>query len=654
VRLAVVVASIGRGEEIGQLLENLSRQSVQPCAIVLSVERESDLPESFGPDIQIVMGPRGLTAQRNRGMEKLLGQSDIIVFFDDDFLPAEHAIADIIAFFEQNPEVIGATGNVLRDGVKQGGLSYADAVQTLGNYRPQLPVLTSDSETLYGCNMAFRTAAIGQSRFDEKLPLYAWQEDVDFAGQMRRKGRIVSTSAFAGVHRGVNKGRTPGLALGYSQIINPAYLVAKGTMSVPKAARLMVKNIIANHVKRFRPEPFIDRAGRARGNWRGLADLLRGKIDPGEILRRCKPPRELAAMAPSDLPVSIVIINHNYEAYLATAIESALSQTTPAHEVIVVDDGSTDASVALIRSFGNRIRPVLKPAGGHVSATNAGYAVATGGIVMFLDADDVLYPGCVAAVLANWQPGDAKIQFRLDTIDPSGADQNMPFPYFAPDLTPEAVHAQACAFGCYPWTVSSGNAFSKTLLDRLMPIDDSVIYRSPDGYLSKMAPLFGDVRSMQAILGAYRVHGRNAWAQDRGGMRVEPIIRWLKFDIVLQRAFETIAAERGIQVKANGNFGATQHVEYRLLAHRFARAQSPYYNDRAVGIMRLGLVAALRSPNVNLRGRLIWCVWFLVVGFSPLPVVRWVFGVARTQNARLGLARFLVAIGRGAAKKERA
>jgi len=320
----------------------------------------------------------------------------------------------------------------------------------------------------------------------------------------------------------------------------------------------------------------------------------------------------------------------------------------------VVDDGSTDSSLGLIRSFGTRIRPVLKAAGGHVSAANAGHAVASGQIIIFLDADDTLYPDCLAAVLANWQENDVKIQYRLDTIDQAGVDQKMPFPYFAPDLTPDAVRAQACAFGCYPWTVSTGNAFAKSFLDQLMPIDEQVIYRSPDGYLSKMAPLFGDVRSVPAILGAYRVHGRNAWAQDRARVRIEPLIRWLRFDIVLQAAFESAAAKRGIAVTRNGNFGSPQHVEHRLLAHRFARAESPYRNDSAISIVRLGLRAAFAAPNVNPRGRMIWCVWFLVVGFSPLPVVRWVFGAARTQNARLGLARFLVAIGRGAAKNESA
>ena len=46
----------------------------------------------------------------------------------------------------------------------------------------------------YGCNMAFRTAGIGSVRFDERLPLYGWQEDLDFCGALRGSGRIVKTN----------------------------------------------------------------------------------------------------------------------------------------------------------------------------------------------------------------------------------------------------------------------------------------------------------------------------------------------------------------------------------------------------------------------------------------------------------------------------
>jgi GT2 family glycosyltransferase len=286
-RIAVIVASIGRSEEIGQLLQNLEQQTYLPSSIVLSVEKTSDLPGNIDPAVYVIMGPRGLPVQRNRGMEHVLRDSDIVVFFDDDFLPAKDALAEIARLFEGNEDIIGATGNVLSDGVKRGGVPYDEAVEILAKYehaRQSTPVVNIDTDAAYGCNMAFRTAAIGACRFDEKLPLYAWQEDVDFTGQLLAKGRMVKTTAFSGVHRGVSKGRSPGLALGYSQIVNPAYLMRKGTMRRKKALLLMMKNFIANHAMLLFPEPLIDRAGRSHGNWLGLWDVVTGQSDPGKIL----------------------------------------------------------------------------------------------------------------------------------------------------------------------------------------------------------------------------------------------------------------------------------------------------------------------------------------------------------------------------------
>jgi GT2 family glycosyltransferase len=287
-RIAVIVASIRRAEEIGQLLTHLSAQSFPPSAIILSVEGLADLPCDLPAGVEIVMGQKGLTRQRNRGLERALPRSDVVVFFDDDFIPEREALAGMAKLFEQAPDIVGATGLVLRDGVKLGGISYEDAAATVRQHEAHDPVarpleisLTSE---LYGCNMAFRSDAIGALRFDESLPLYGWQEDVDFTGQIMRCGYTVKTNAFAGVHRGVNKGRTRGVPLGYSQMVNPVYLVRKGTMHPTKALRLMIKNFLANHGKLLRPEPFIDRAGRCQGNWRGIFDLLRGRCDPEAVL----------------------------------------------------------------------------------------------------------------------------------------------------------------------------------------------------------------------------------------------------------------------------------------------------------------------------------------------------------------------------------
>lgn len=97
--------------------------------------------------------------------------------------------------------------------------------------------------------------------------------------------------------------------------------------------------------------------------------------------------------------VSIIIPCYNKRPYVAKAIESALSQTA-ACEVIVVDDGSTDGSLDIIRSYGSRIRWTSGPNRGGSAARNRGLELATGNWIQFLDADDILPPEKIAVQIA--------------------------------------------------------------------------------------------------------------------------------------------------------------------------------------------------------------------------------------------------------------
>ena len=282
-RLAVVIASLGRPLEVSQLIARLERQTSPADLVALSVESAADLPDQVPGYAKIAMGPRGLTAQRNRGIELVKDASDIIVFFDDDYLPSDQALAGVRALFTQRPDVAAATGRLLSDGVKTGGIAYEAAIQALEQYdRSEKPPveIERDLDGVYGCNMAFRTSFIEDTRFDENLPLYAWQEDIDFAARLRCRGRVVRTRAFVGVHRGVGGARSSGVRLGYSQIVNPLYLVRKKTMRPWFATMLILRNVVANHVRAIAPEPWIDRAGRVRGNWIAIGDLVRGRADP--------------------------------------------------------------------------------------------------------------------------------------------------------------------------------------------------------------------------------------------------------------------------------------------------------------------------------------------------------------------------------------
>jgi len=94
-------------------------------------------------------------------------------------------------------------------------------------------------------------------------------------------------------------------------------------------------------------------------------------------------------MTPS---VSVIIPAYNAAPFLAQCLRSVLGQTRPPDEVIVVDDGSVDATPEVAKSFGQSIRYFRQPSGGSSSARNLGLSHATGSLIAFQDADDVWIP----------------------------------------------------------------------------------------------------------------------------------------------------------------------------------------------------------------------------------------------------------------------
>lgn len=95
--------------------------------------------------------------------------------------------------------------------------------------------------------------------------------------------------------------------------------------------------------------------------------------------------------------VTVVIPAYNRESCLAEAVESVLVQETDfKYEVMVVDDGSTDRTGEIARSYGYPVRVISKENGGPSSARNAGVLAARSGLIAFLDSDDLMSPGRLA------------------------------------------------------------------------------------------------------------------------------------------------------------------------------------------------------------------------------------------------------------------
>jgi Glycosyltransferases involved in cell wall biogenesis len=207
--------------------------------------------------------------------------------------------------------------------------------------------------------------------------------------------------------------------------------------------------------------------------------------------------------------ISVIINNYNYAQFVGTAIESALAQTYPHREIIVVDDGSTDESREVIQRYADRVRVIFKENGGQASAFHAGVAASRGEVICFLDADDYWAPHLLERVAARWDDSLAMVEWRMECVDADGQSLGRTLPSRRPpegDLRPLLLRSIS-----YPWTPTSGNAFSRRAVEAVFPLDESFWRISADVPLLMGAPFYGKFAFIDETLSFYRVHGGNLY-----------------------------------------------------------------------------------------------------------------------------------------------
>ena len=288
-KIAVGIATRGRPEVLADTISDLDGQDRKADHIVVAYADVKDIgaaPARF-PDVVFIQSALGLTRQRNAILDQTRS-ADILVFLDDDFYVDHRYLANTERFFAAREDVVVSTGRVLADGIGGPGLKYAEAKAILSAQLPeqhnrQRPNVVFNA---YGCNMCIRLAPVQMHhlRFDEQLPLYGWYEDVDFSRQLARFGTVMHMPDALGVHLGAKSGRTSGVRLGYSQIANPIYLLEKGTFPWSHMIYSITVRFLKNIAMSVRPESYVDRRGRLRGNLLGLRDLMTGELNPARVL----------------------------------------------------------------------------------------------------------------------------------------------------------------------------------------------------------------------------------------------------------------------------------------------------------------------------------------------------------------------------------
>jgi hypothetical protein len=283
-----IIATMGRASIVSQLLAQLERQSTLPAGIILSASQPSDIPDLTNHiKTEVTFGSPGLAAQRNRALKKLPPEAQFVVFFDDDFIPSIFWIERLQQFFAHYTQAVAMTGHVIADGVRSGGIKWSEGLSIVEQADKTAATFDMDKHAVhanrspYGCNMAYRLDAIRNQTFDERLVHYGWLEDLDFGFRTANRNRDAFwTDAVWGVHLGVKVARRSDLSFGYSQVVNPWYLLRKGAMTSVATMALITRGIAKNTVKLAIGDPHFDRFDRIKGNAIGVADIVRGRWRP--------------------------------------------------------------------------------------------------------------------------------------------------------------------------------------------------------------------------------------------------------------------------------------------------------------------------------------------------------------------------------------
>jgi glycosyltransferase involved in cell wall biosynthesis len=281
--------------------------------------------------------------------------------------------------------------------------------------------------------------------------------------------------------------------------------------------------------------------------------------------------------------VSILINNYNYERYLGEAIDSALNQTYPNTEVIVVDDGSTDSSREIITSYQNKIIPVYKQNGGQASALNAGFARSQGSIICLLDSDDVWLPQKVEEVVEAFStyPEAAVVYHKVQNFDEADTPTGKPWPPYNP-IRGNISSQVARTGGWWPFPPSTALSFRREFLCKVMNVPEEEYRICADTYLADLAPFSGEVVGIDQVLSLYRLHNSSNWSNSIGAQEDVKAIRDLQYHELRVSVLNRCLKRLGIDLEVS----LADHLPYQLLKYKL---------DKKKNLISLSLLA-LRNP----------------------------------------------------------
>lgn len=321
--------------------------------------------------------------------------------------------------------------------------------------------------------------------------------------------------------------------------------------------------------------------------------------------------------------ISIVINNFNYAQFLDECIRSALEQTYPRIEVVVVDDGSTDNSRDIIESHRGAIKYIFLTNSGQGGAINHGFTASSGAWVLFLDSDDKLSPNAAEEIATSIDSELSQIQYLLEVIDESSRSVGVVLP--TRPMPTGDVLPQLAKFRYYTSPPASGHAYSRQFLQNVLPMEAQEWRIAADAYLIFAAPFFGKLKSLHKPLAYYRRHGSGAsdsQVSDLDSMRAFVNKEWekeKKREIYLANLFRKNAPGMSLA----GYFSPT-HIKYMILDYRLSPRRPGEVSLRQMfGQL---FICSMRWPSYKAVHRFLFVEWSMLVILLPqyllIPFVR--------------------------------
>ena len=232
------------------------------------------------------------------------------------------------------------------------------------------------------------------------------------------------------------------------------------------------------------------------------------------------------------LTVTVVLTNYNHSRYLRESLGSLFNQTRSADEYIIIDDASTDDSVAVIRELISRIPQanlVKNPENiGCVAGMNKGLSMAKGDIVLFAAADDVYYPELleVGVRLLEAYPQAAIFSARSDLLDAAGLNKGRflsPQPLTSPGFL-DATCAVRHMLRDDSWFMGNTALYRRSALLAEGKFDEK-LGAFADGYMCRLLALrYGACFAPDTLAGWRRLEGGMAWSQAMNTARATDFI----------------------------------------------------------------------------------------------------------------------------------